>query len=93
MDEHGIGTYPVGLLAAIKHRQIKSTVPYLLEQARNGNWRAVRNHFNGYLAEWHYPPNEVMHYRCGHGWTRKRALRNFGKHLVECNQSVQEHLK
>lgn len=86
MDESHISTYPVGLLADLKHRRkLKTMLGYLRYQVERGNWRAVRNYFNGYLAEWHYPPEGMLHYRCGKGWTRRAALRRLGAHLVACN--------
>lgn len=81
-----ISTYPVGLLADLKgHRKPKTAIDYLLYQIKRRNWRAVRNYFNGYLAEWHYPPEGMLHYRCGKGWTRRAALRRLGKHIIESN--------
>ena len=82
---HGIETYPVGLLRDLKDRRLKSGLRYLLHQARRRNWRAVRNCFNGYLAEWSYPPEGLIQHRCGTGWTRKAALRSYGRHLVASN--------
>lgn len=90
-EEHGIGTYPVGLLAHIKQRKVCYGVKhYLIPQIKRRNWRAVRNYFNGYLAEWHYPPEGFVHGRCGTGWTRKAALRRIGRRIVEQNMSEQE---
>ena len=90
-EEHGIGTYPVGLLSDIKRRRVRYGVQnYLLPQIKRRNWRAVRNYFNGYLAEWHFPPEEFEHGRCGTGWTRKAALRRLGRRIVEQNMSEQE---
>ena len=85
-EEHShISTYPVGILAAIKHRKIRSLLRYLKSQAQARNWRAVRNSFNGYLAEWHYPPEGMIYHRCGKGWTRKRAIRRLGIHIATVN--------
>ena len=89
-EERGIGTYPVGLLADIKHRKVRHGLRYVVRQAKAGNWRAARNHFNGYLAEWHYPPDGLVQRRCGRGWTRRAARRRLGRHLVSGNLSVQE---
>jgi hypothetical protein len=81
-----ISTYPVGLLADIKHRRKpKRAIEYLRYYIERRNWRAVRNYFNGYLAEWHYPPEGMRHYRCGKGWTRRAALRDLGKHIIASN--------
>lgn len=81
-----IEAYPVGLFSDIKRRRLRTGLRYMLEQARKRNWRAVRNYFNGYLAEWHYCPPGVVHYRCGKGWTKRRALRDLGRHIVESNK-------
>lgn len=90
-EEHGIGTYPVGLLAHMKRRRIRNGIRhYLIPQIKRRNWRAVRNYFNGYLAEWHFPPEGFIHGRCGTGWTRKAALRSLGRRIVEQNLSEQE---
>ena len=43
---------------------------YLAGQIRKGNWRAVRNSFNGYLAEHDGHPHN-----CGTGWTKRAAER------------------
>ena len=87
--ERGIGTYPVGLLSDIKAHKVKYGMKMTLRSAWEGNWRAVRNHFNGYLAEWHYPP-EIRITRCGRGWTRRAAIRRLGKHIARENLSAQE---
>jgi hypothetical protein len=69
-----IDVYPVGLLEAWQHRRIpgklRSWRRYLVRQMRAGNWRAVRNSFNGYLAE---ADGSWGATRCGHGWTKQRA--------------------
>lgn len=49
------------------------------------NWRALGNEFNGYLAEVNYPPEGLRHSRCGHGWTRRRAVRRLGQYLAADN--------
>jgi len=41
-----------------------------IEQAGDHNWRAVRNYFNGWLAE--HPDGRSS---AGRGWTRRAALR------------------
>lgn len=89
-DEYGIGTYPVGVLADFKHKHLRRGLWYVWRQAKEGHWKAVRNSFNGYLAEWHYLPEGVVMSKCGHGWTRKRARRRLGKYLVRDNLSDQE---
>jgi hypothetical protein len=49
-----------------------------VRRARAGKWREVRNSLNGYLAEHH-----AIGSRCGHGWTKRRALRDLHRHLDE----------
>jgi hypothetical protein len=85
-EQSGIEAYPVGLLSDIKHRRVwRGVRGYVVPQMRRRNWRAVRNYFNGYLAEWHYPPAEVTHTRCGRGWTKRAAIRRLGIHIAESN--------
>ena len=86
-DERGIGTYPVGLLDDIQRGRARYGLRYVWDQAKAREWRSVRNSFNGYLAEWHYPPNGLSLSRCGRGWTRAAARRSLGRHIVEANLS------
>ncbi len=84
MDE--IDIYAVGLLRDLQqfrlrvHRphsvqRLRRALCYPLRQARAGDWRAVKNYFNGYLAEPRdWPPGLT---RCGSGWTRRRAARDY----------------
>lgn len=45
------------------------------------NWRALKNQFNGYLAEpTEFPPGDYRR-RCGTGWTKGRALRSLRRRL------------
>lgn len=84
----GISIYPVGVLAAWKNRRtrpLRHEMRYLRGTLAKRNWRAFRSAFNGYLAEWDYPPEGVNHYRCGHGWTKTRALHDLGKHIAHAN--------
>lgn len=92
--EAKIDVYPVGVLAVLlglgrsiraRHPKairaslvrIRGEVRYLRRQAKAGDWRAVRNAFNGYLAE--HPTRGT---RCGHAWTKRRALRDLHRHLA-----------
>ena len=84
-DKPGIETYPVGLFRALQQRRLRYGVAYLKSRVKAHNWRAVRNYFNGYLAEWHYPPEGMQHTHCGRGWTRRAALRRLGAHIVAMN--------
>lgn len=65
---------------AIRHAlgRLRWTGSYLIGQARARNWRAVRNTFNGYLAE-----HRSLGSRAGRGWTRRRALADLYRHLAE----------
>lgn len=80
--------YPVGLLHDLQlfihnpdrkqaRQRLRSSLRYPLGQARARNWRALRNYFNGYLAEHPMSP------QCGHGWTRGRAFRDLTRHLAD----------
>lgn len=44
-----------------------------------------RSYWNGYLAEWHYPPYGMNFFRAGTGWTKRAAKRRLGKHIVKNN--------
>lgn len=50
--------------------RLRAGVRYLQRQARARNWRAVRNYFNGYLAEHRHGGHNA-----GRGWTKRAALR------------------
>lgn len=85
-EQSGIEAYPVGLLSDIKSRRVwRGIRGDLFPQIKRRKWRAVRNYFNGYLAEWHYPPEAVRHYRCGRGWTKRAAIRRLGIHIAKSN--------
>lgn len=82
-NEPQITIYPVGLFSDLKRRRLRSGIRYLWHQAQRGKWRAVGNYFNGYLAEVQY--SSMHHFRAGHGWTKRRALSDLGRHLGEVN--------
>ncbi|XTP37124.1 hypothetical protein ACORG1_13280 [Mycobacterium sp. TJFP1] len=84
MNEPQITVYPVGLFSDLKRRRLRSGLRYLKHQALRGNWNAIGNYFNGYLAEVQF--SSMHHTRCGHGWTRRRALSDLGRHLGKVNQ-------
>lgn len=93
-DTSGISIYPVGVLAAWKNRRIRPLryeMRYLRGALTKRNWRSFRNAFNGYLAEWDYPPEGMNYYRCGRGWTKKAALNDLGKHLAQVNIKETSH--
>lgn len=88
--DRNIDIYRVGVLDALRADwrivtvlrrrpyRLRQEARYLLMQAKRRNWRAVRNSFNGFLAEHRYAGT-----RCGHGWTRQRALADLRRHLDE----------
>lgn len=82
-----ISTYPVGLLHDLLEirARVKHSVAYLVYQLKRRKWREARNYFNGYLAEWHYPPEGVLIHRAGRGWTRRAAVRRLGVHIATVN--------
>lgn len=87
-EQSFIEVYPVGMWHDWKLRKLgkmTSGAKYLRAQIGKRNWRAVRNYFNGYLAEWHYCPEGVNHTKCGRGWTKRAALRSLGVHIAESN--------
>lgn len=72
-----LDVYPVGLLMDWKHRKVRPlrrALRYPLRQARAHNWRAVRNYFNGYLAEHDGHPHNA-----GRGWTKRAAVRRVNR--------------
>ena len=88
--------YPVGVLSTLQRIRaalrlgrywnaksaLRAQVSYLSFQTRARNWRAVRNSFNGYLAEHDGHPHNA-----GTGWTRKAALRRVNRICVKSWQS------
>lgn len=93
LPETEVDVYPVGVLDDLRfayrairsgharegYRKIRSSVRYVIERARAGNWRSVRNSFNGYLAEPTPFPDGLK--GCGSGWTKKRALRKLDERM------------
>lgn len=80
-----IGVYPVGALHDWKNGKSLIHIAKQAMNSRKRSWRSFRNYFNGYLAEWHFPPLEMRHSRCGRGWSKRRALRRLGVHIAESN--------
>jgi hypothetical protein len=56
-------------------RQHVASALYLIRR----HWRR-RSTWNGYLAE---PTVDILWTRCGHGWTKGRALRSLKRHVGE----------
>lgn len=95
VESAGVDVYPVGWLAELGRAWRRLHIPghrrgwwwglhwelgYTARRARSRDWRAVRNTFNGYLAEPHDWPQDGSLRRCGSGWTRGRALRSLRRH-------------
>jgi hypothetical protein len=77
---------------AREHRAntIRSEFRYLTGRIRERNWRALRNSFNGYLAEIdypHYPISRAVGH-CGRGWTRRAAIRSLRRHVTRTRQEM-----
>jgi hypothetical protein len=75
INGHKMDVYPVGWLQAWKSgprrwNHLKREWRSVVYWARRRNWRAVRNTFNGYLAE-----HEHGGHNAGRGWTKRRAIR------------------
>lgn len=85
-----VDVYPVGLLADLQRDwrmvtklrkrpvYVRRCLRYLRERIARGQWRAVKNTFNGYLAEPRVDDESWT--RCGHGWTKRRALADLARH-------------
>lgn len=58
--------------------ELRYTVVFLAGRIRDRNWRAVKSHFNGFLAEPDPWPEQLP--RCGSGWTRRRAKASLRRH-------------
>jgi hypothetical protein len=65
-----VHAYRVGMFDHWRNGNIRRARPYLTRQIKAHNWRAVRNYFNGWLAE-----HEGCHHNAGRGWTEKAACR------------------
>lgn len=88
----GPEVYPVGLLRDLRQfalgmhrpraaRRLRLALAYPVHLAMDGNWRAVKNYFNGYLAEpAEFPPGVS---RCGSGWTKRRARRDWERRAAK----------
>lgn len=74
--------YPVGILEAIKHHRIKAELRFLRDRLRERNWRAIRNAFNGYLAE-----HDGCPHNAGKGWTRRAASRRVNRLCFRIHES------
>jgi hypothetical protein len=61
-----LGPYDVGAWRSFLYGLRTGTI----ERIREGNWRALRNYFNGWLAE--HPDGQSS---AGRGWTQRAALR------------------
>jgi hypothetical protein len=64
------------------HRFWRNLAQSTWGRAKRREWRALKNYFNGYLAE-----HPTAGTRCGHGWTKARALRDLDQHLRNAGAS------
>lgn len=68
-------------------RELRTEWRYTVKQIKRKKWRAVKNSFNGYLAEPEiFPPGDYRR-RCGTGWTKDRALRSLHRRLPKANKN------
>lgn len=79
-----VDIYPVGFWLDVKTAWRCKTwsrlhLETIFRHVRKHEWRSLKNHFNGYLAEPDVMPGKLR--RCGSGWTRKRALRNLKRRV------------
>lgn len=80
-----MSVYTVGFYSHLKHAwhsrryrpYLKRMSSYVWYQFKRRNWRAIRNYFNGYLAE--PTPFPLGLHKCGRGWTKKAALRSLNR--------------
>ncbi len=80
-----VDVYPVGFRSARTQAHFKQQVRYAWRHIQRREWRALRNSFNGYLAEVNNTPPEVSFTRCGRGWTERAALRRLQRMLRRDN--------
>jgi hypothetical protein len=103
-----VDVYPVGWLRAIQQfwsafraggerplSPLRQEARYTMCQIRKRNLRAVKNTFNGYLAEPVVMPINL--HRIGAGWTKRRALRSLRREIdrlmpssTELDQAVED---
>lgn len=74
-----VDVYPVGILEAFKHHRVRSELRHLKRHFRERDWNAIRNSFNGYLAEPREWPDGLR--RCGSGWTKLRAMADLERRM------------
>lgn len=86
-----VDVYPVGLRddlrrlwRAISNRR-DNTARYRLKRMCRSAFRS-RSYWNGYLAEPTACPPGLRWTRCGHGWTKRRAVADLYRHLLEANR-------
>lgn len=79
MSDNVIDVYPVGVLEALKHHRVRGKFQHLKRHLRERDWNAIKNSFNGYLAEPREWPEGLR--RCGSGWTKRRALADLKRRM------------
>lgn len=93
-ERSGIEVYPVGFLrdwkklTRSKKHKMKHPWKTFFRWFKQRWYR--RSYWNGYLAEWHYPPYGMKHYKTGRGWTKRAAKRRLGNHIVKMNLLEEE---
>lgn len=75
-------TYRVGLFRDIHRRRLRYGMRYLVGLIRLGQWRSVRNYFNGWLCELDNDGINPWATKCGRGWTQRAAQRRLVRHLI-----------
>ena len=71
--------YPVGLFRDLIALRTRRFTARTFTRWFRRSWRR-RSYWNGYLAE---HVGNLPHTRAGHGWTKRRALRDLHRHLAE----------
>lgn len=83
-----VDTYPVGWMAVVRTtwNLLKHEWWYFRRMFREQNWRAIRNTFNGFLAE-----HPGCQHNAGRGITPKSAIRRVDKICAQRLQKEQQH--
>ncbi len=95
MKDINVDVYPVGLLddllrlVTVLPTERGRTAKYAIKRIVRSSSRAIKyrkfSYFNGFLAEPTQYPESLRWTRCGHAWTRRRALADLHRHLEEMN--------
>lgn len=83
-----VDVYRVGIFDHVHHHGWREGVRrewrFLRTVTAERNWRAVKNSFNGWLAEPTPWPDGLN--RCGSGWTRRRAVASLRRQCAKAGQ-------